>query len=84
MVSCPCPVTPWVSGGIALVFVDFGSLPDLAGVLSRAAFVFSLLSSLSLRDLRPTVAVPSESDLVGGSLRDLRVAVLSESAMVGG
>ena len=66
-----------------MVSPDFGSLPDLAGVLFRAAFVLSL-SSFSLRDLRPTVAVPSESDLVGGSLCDVGVAVLSESAMVGG
>ena len=64
---------PWVTVDFALVAVDFGSLPVFAGVLLPLPSAFS---SISRVDLRPTVAMPSEPDLVGGSP--------SESAMAGG
>ena len=72
---------PWVTVDFALVTVNFGSLPVLAGVLLPFLSAFSPFSRV---DLRPTVAMPSESDLVGGSLGDVGVAVPSESAMAGG
>ena len=73
---------PWVTVELALVTVDFGSLPVLAGALLPLLFP-SAFRPFSRVDLRPTVAMPSESDLVGGSLGDIGVAVPSESAMAG-
>ena len=73
---------PWVTVELALVTVDFGSLPVLAGVLLPLLFP-SAFSPFSLVDLRPTVAMPSGYDLVGGSLGNVGVAVPSESAMAG-
>ena len=64
---------PWVTVDFALVAVDFGSLPVFAGVLLPPPSAFS---SISRDDLRQTVTVLSEPDLVGGSP--------SKSAMAGG